>query len=1520
MEKQKPWQLILIIAVIGLTIYNVLPTVFYYSQPLSQSIEKVQADSVSQRVKSRLENLEKETLDYLKAFCKNLKIKPTQIKVLDNDPGLINIHFPNEQQVETFKKYFSHANKKIPFSSAQLSLISQSELPKEIYLKRSIETRLNDKNLNHYFSYFPKQDKDNQLSKPYRNSVFSRLSQLCLNTAGESPVAEKIRLLNTNETESLPLSLLLEIAENIVDIPKVFGLSSPLTQRYFSSFSQTAYKDKKQAIEGLAQKFLNSQKKLIEEEEILKKKKENQDSLSDDIELNLIQKNIQLLQEAHANLQKNKNTFLQGTLPLKEDTIPVDLEKKFQDLDSLSQLQIFDLKGRNPFIAKLSIDWQKDKILLVLHDDLNALLDSENDSETRSLQRDKLTYLLYDEITRIQRASNESVTIDGSNYSIRLHNLEGAQSFLSLELSQLAKDKVNSFKERLNKFWSPTHPDFQVKNFPIWTYETFSKLSKQDKQLGLLIYSPYEASSPDMRENFNKGSIYIIVKGIQKVINKIQAFPEARQNQSFLQDWGTLRNLLQEEGFTVSYLGHDYLSASEFSDDIIFRLDNFYSNFIYATREHFQTYGHKQQSVLEFTDKEQRIITENAIDNQIHEELLTWKENYQKAQVNLNHEAKKLVPPPIKSVIWENIKLTLKKYLRGDDRKVLRWGLDLSGGKTVRIGLKDENNQTVTNETDLAQARSELYKRVNKMGVSEVSIRSEGSNIILDFPSSQNFSAGELIKASAMYFHIVNEKFSPDQLQLGQSVNSFLQGVWNEAVVTNRKDLESIQEIAWRQLTGGKDEDDTSPVQPQTKQAKILYENGLRLSSPQKYKMTSALDESLSTIAMYNSSDSSNWPQGSHPLMIVFNNYVLEGSSLENVQAAFNSQEGDYLSFGVKAYYSKENRQGSPRDDFYNWTSQFSRENVKNTPKGKISHSRGWRMAVILNGSIVSVAELRSPLRNYAQITGNFSKREVNQLAADLKAGSLSYKPKILSETNVSPELGKAEKSKGILASIVGLAGVVLMMLMYYRFAGLVASVAIIFNLLIIWGVLQNLHAVLTLPGIAGIILTIGMAVDANVLVFERIKEEFKNSGKLASAIHAGYKKAFSAIIDSNITTMIAALILLQFDSGPIKGFAVTLLIGIASSMFTALFMTRYFFIGWVKNPKHQTLSIAEIIENTKVKFVEKTPYFITLFLVVTLAGSALMFVQKSSILGMDFVGGYALNIDLLEQKDLNYRQAVEKALISQGADPSDLQIRSLNRLNHLHIQLGMGMELQGRPFYQLPNEVEISKNQHDYESNPRLTWLVKSLEKSKINLRPSSLENLDQNWSRMSGQLSNTMRNQALISLSLALLSILIYITIRFEFKYAISSIIALAHDLIITSSLLAMLHSMGLGIQIDMQVIGALMTIIGYSLNDTIIVFDRIREDLRLMKKYRFKDIVNHAINETLSRTLMTSGTTLVVLLTLVLFAGPTIFDFSLVMTIGVIVGTFSSLFIAPALLIYFHDKELANEQLNTVKAKKA
>lgn len=1509
MEKQKRWQLYLILAVIILTLYNIFPTIIYYSKPLKAPVDQKMAENVAAGIVSRVNSLEDQSKEWLQSFGKLLGAKPVSIQLKSDDPGLFEVTFANAQDADVFKRFLPRAGALIPFVPAQLGLYPESADATKVLVLRQIDVHLDPSEINKLFHFSFKLDPDGSISPLYRDIIYDRVTQLALGFGGQSSTAVQLAAIAENKTDPQYDSLVLSVAKELLDVDSTFGKNSPIARRYYATFAQSTSPTSESLIQsyiGRAEALktsLTAQKEALDAE-LQKARKEGAliDS-SKEQRAAMLDKQRQTLESAITLLQKNAAQFKSATTPFTEETIQAALEKSATSVDPNDRLQVLNLGNRNPFVQALVIDWRNDKIALQFYPDVDAVRSSEEKTESADFLKDRLGQYIINNIARVSQLSDEKISPDQDGFAVILNKLTNSQSVLTFDLGTLAAKKTEQLTEQLQRLWEPKQADLARAAYPIMTYEQYKDLKPEDQKLGLVVYAPgmYQTAPP---AGFRTGSIYVIARGLDSIKQKYHQTPAAGDKQ-ILDDINRLETILQQRGY-IGYPGSSYGVDPAYRKDYIFELDDYYSNLLKASREDFQVKGSKRNAILDFTDVEQRILALNKIDDSMQEDLLKWKEEYSVAQVDINATSKYLVPEPTSNPYWENFKISLAKYFRGDDRKVLKWGLDLSGGKTVRIGLRDHNNHEVTNPVDLRQAVNELYTRINNMGVSERTIRIEGNNIVLDFPGSQNISATDLVKASAMYFHIVNEKFTPSNPTLREPVSQFLQEVWNEAVVTNRKDMESINLIAYQHL-GGDATAQEMQMHPRTDAAKILYDNGLRLANPKTSAVGSTFNDTLSSVGMMRGDDFAEWDGQGHPLIIIFHNYALEGSSLTNIQVGYDPSQGNILTFGVKGSYdSAEKAGGNPRDDFYAWTSQFAEDKIGGTIKEEYSQGHGWRMAVILNGTVITKPSLRSALRDGASISGRFSQREVSQLAADLKAGSLSFTPRILSEENVSPELGLEERKQGIIASLVALVLVVVAMVGYYHFAGIVASCAVLFNILIMWGVLQNLGAALTLPGIAGIVLTIGMAVDANVLVFERIREEFSASGRIASAIQAGYRKAFSAIVDSNITTIIAALILIQFDSGPIKGFAVTLIIGIISSMFTALFMTRYFFAGWVQNPEHKSLSMSQFIGRTKFDFLGQWKKALVISLIVMVIGTYFFAVQRKTLFGMDFTGGYSLNVELVEQPDItSYRSKAIDALLDHGATSNDIQVRELSKPNHLRIQLAMGIEEKGHPFYQMPERVE-GKFAQEYQHNPRIAWVVTALKDGGLEILPSQLDHLDDSWTVISGQLSDAMRNNAIIGLAIALLCILLYITIRFEFKFAIAAVIGLVHDVIITVGILALFHKLGLPVQIDLQVIGAIMTIIGYSLNDTIIVFDRIREDMHIMRKMKFHEIINHALNVTLSRTIMTSGTTLLVLLALVFLGGKSIFAFSLVMTIGVIVGTASSLFIAAPVLLYFHNRE--------------
>lgn len=1493
MEKRKRWQYGVIFVAIMLTIYNILPTLFYYSQPLGKSVDERMAIKISHDIANRVNDLEKQSTDWLYSFCDLIGVKPKTINLDKNSPEKITLDFINEDQANLFSQYLPRAGSLISFVPSQLTLGKKNDdQPNQVVVQRQIPIHF-DLTSNHSPFFFTEKFNNNkEPTNGYKKLVFDRALILSLSIAGPSESSQLLSSLNTNIDPTIKSQILSSLCQNIITFKELFGIDSSITKRYFNSFSQTNQSvAKPKTIASLLSAF-QAQRDSLKLEKIKVEKEKPLDETDKNRKIALLQRKEDLFSKAEKILEDKKTVFSNGRTPWSSSSTENLLNQTYSP-----QVQTLKIEDNNPFFKQISIDWKDEKITLHLHDDVHAF---EKGLEKNDKKVNQLKQLIINEIARVSRLSSEKISPTIDHFTINLSSLSGSASTLSLDLGKIAAQKKTQLISELKKNFSPSHTDLLEENYPIIDFETYNTLPLSKKSLGLITYAPAENDQEPV-VGMNRGSIYVIAKGLSRIVEKYQKDPTSSEAKDFFNDFAQLKELLQSDGF-FAYPGSYLTKNSEFFNDFIFEKRDFYQNLLKATRENFEVSGTKRFASLPLSTVEQRILTQNKIENQIHEDLIKWRDEYNSSLVSLQQDRKFTVPKPTKNIFLNNVNLSLKKYFRGDENKVLHWGLDLSGGKAVQIELRDQNNQRVTNEDDIRQGINELYNRVNKMGVSEVSIRQEGTTIALDFPGSQAISASELIKSSSMFFHIVNEKFSTNNHFLADSINRFLQEVWNEALVTNQTTAQGVNKIAFKHLFG--DLEDSDSVQPRSEAAQILYENGLRLALPEKSIKSSAFDDSTSMIAVVKEESLQRLSPQAHPLLITFHNYALEGASLKNIRSNYDPSKGYLLNFEVESSV-KEGATLSPSQNFHNWTSAYSQETVGKSGRQDFSNGQGWRMAIVFNDSVISAPCLNSPLSTSAYIQGKFTQREVNRLTADLKAGSLTYTPKILSEKNISPELGSQERSQGIMATLIALLLVIITMTTYYRFAGIVASLAVLFNLLILWAVLQNIQATLSLAGIAGVILTVGMAVDANVLVFERIREEYEKTKRIAESIKIGYQKAFTAIFDSNITTLMSGVILLNFDSGPVKGFALTLIIGIVSSMFTALFATRFFFAGWVKNKKNTSLKMLNWIKDRNYNFLKKSKYVMAFSLLLILIGNFALYQQKKTLFGMDFTGGYAINLEVDSKRD-DLKEVVASALIKGGASSQEAQVRELDLPNQLKVYLSSTMETEGKPFNGMPLSVDDQTTTYSYENNPRINWVVSALEKEGLSLTEKSKVDLSSNWTAMSGQMSETMKNNAIWGLSLALLAILIYITIRFEFKFAFSAMLCLIHDVLISLGIVALLHSIGVPVQIDLNTIAALMLIIGYSLNDTIVIFDRIREDLSLNNRSSLAEVINSAINTTLSRTVLTSFTTFIVLVALVLFGGSSIFGFSLVMALGVIFGTLSSIFIASPIMLYFHRKE--------------
>ena len=537
----------------------------------------------------------------------------------------------------------------------------------------------------------------------------------------------------------------------------------------------------------------------------------------------------------------------------------------------------------------------------------------------------------------------------------------------------------------------------------------------------------------------------------------------------------------------------------------------------------------------------------------------------------------------------------------------------------------------------------------------------------------------------------------------------------------------------------------------------------------------------------------------------------------------------------------------------------------------------GRAMAIILDGKLMSAPVLQEQITSNGQITGDFKMQEAATIANAL-LNPLKAPLEIEEEMSVEPSLGKDSVDSGKNAALYGIIAVAIFMLIYYWFSGLVANFALILNLIILLGVMCYLNAALTLPGIAGIVLTIGMAIDANVLIFERIREELKSGKGIQGAVETGYARAFGTIIDANLTTLIVSVILMFMGTGPVKGFGVTLTVGICASMFTALVVTRLVF-DLFRN--FGTTHGLRLLEQPKFNFMSYSKFAFAASWLLVFIGIAWGFYRGNDAMGIDFKGGDRITMEFTQKKtETQLRNTIKESLGSTLADGALIQYQS-----------GGGSK----------ERLQITVNFGEGE---------KTFEALKNGFPEAELNKVSQ--LRTGASISNEILQTATKSLLIALFAILVYVTFRYEFSFALGAILAIIHDILMTMGIFFIW-----GGELSAPVMAALLTIIGFSINDTIVIFDRIREDLKLNLPGTFTEIMNGAISKTLSRTVITSGTTLLAAGSLFFFGGGAIHSFAFILLAGVLTGTFSSIFIAGSLVLWRNKGEkpkLADETVIT------
>lgn len=522
---------------------------------------------------------------------------------------------------------------------------------------------------------------------------------------------------------------------------------------------------------------------------------------------------------------------------------------------------------------------------------------------------------------------------------------------------------------------------------------------------------------------------------------------------------------------------------------------------------------------------------------------------------------------------------------------------------------------------------------------------------------------------------------------------------------------------------------------------------------------------------------------------------------------------------------------------------------------------KGFRFAIVLDGVIQSAPVIRDAIYGgSATITGNFGEKEARNLASVLE-NPLQTPVSIEEERSVSPTLGLDSIRASIIAGLIGLALTLVCVVIYYRFVGLIANLALLVNIILLMGALTMFNFVLTLPGIAGIILTIGIAVDASVLIYERLREELALGKSLKIATQSAYDKAFSSIFDANVTTLITAAILFWKASGPVKGFAISLTLGILASLFTALIVGRSVLSWFVDTGRVKKVTMLHLISSQHINFLGKGFIAVLCSLALMVAGATAFYLRGDKNFGVDFRGGDLITLSTTQPVSVHdVREALEPVKLGEAL----IQESKQGNRNYITIRSGMNTsEAIDKQIKQAFPQAEFKMEQSE-----RVGALV-------------------------GGELAKT----SLWALGLGLVGILIFVTFRFELAFAVGAIIAVLHDVIITVGVFALL-----GRELTLPLVGAVLTIAGYSINDTIVVYDRIREGLASSKRGSIEQIMNDSINQTLSRTILTSTVTLIPIICLFFLGGSVLRDFSLAIIIGVVVGTYSSIFIAAPIVLWW------------------
>ncbi|MDX1684023.1 MAG: protein translocase subunit SecDF [Saprospiraceae bacterium] len=554
----------------------------------------------------------------------------------------------------------------------------------------------------------------------------------------------------------------------------------------------------------------------------------------------------------------------------------------------------------------------------------------------------------------------------------------------------------------------------------------------------------------------------------------------------------------------------------------------------------------------------------------------------------------------------------------------------------------------------------------------------------------------------------------------------------------------------------------------------------------------------------------------------------------------------------------------------------------------KAAQDNNREVAIVLDDEVVSAPRVNQPiLDGNSSISGNFSIQEAKDLANILEIGKLPTNTKIIQESLVGPSLGKENIARSMNSLIIGFLLVLVFMIIYYAGGGIVAICALFLNLFFIFGALASYGTVLTLPGIAGIVLTIGMAVDANVIIFERIREELREGKSILMSVQDGFKNSYSAIVDANVTTILTAFVLAYFGLGPIKGFAVVLIIGVLFSLFTAVLVGRLIIEWWLKrgnNIGFWTGFSKNVLANLNIDWIGKRKVTYVISSVIIIAG-IVSFFTRGFELGVDFKGGYSYNIEFVEDQEVEAEAL--RASLETAFEGEPFIVKSIDTRNNFNITTS----------YLINDDSDDAADRVASKLHQGVNGVVGGDLDIDQFKSPEGDGTRITSFSKVGPTIADDIKTSSVYATVFALLLIFLYIFIRFnKWQYSLGAVAALFHDTLIVLSVFSLFHGVfPFSLEIDQAFIAALLTVIGYSINDTVVVFDRIREFFGIYTDKDQDAVINAAVNTTASRTVITSLTTLLVVLILFLFGGTSIKGFAFALVIGIVVGTYSSVFIA-------------------------